>query len=139
MPDYQEERDTPQVIEWLAQKTETERARLVAQGLSPIPMTASNMGLLKGECGSITNRIEFKTNFNFKKVKQILVSDPVKCPCKRGYLHVYLVLATDNLKYPLLLSYLYESDAGNLLNEWLLINGQQHRVHHSIDDYVIVE
>jgi hypothetical protein len=86
----------------------------------------------------LVNRVEVGTAFDFKRVTQILVSEPVACPVKPGYNYVNVVLvvpaASGGVAPVLLMPYLYDTSYGraNNLSEWELINSKMETARHRV-------
>ena len=108
----------------------------------------------------VVNRIEIASGMEFSKIVQIMVSEPLAYPFRDGYSYVHVLCFTSSSNtMALLLPYIYapwlrqqfseESDTTDILaskkqeldsfqnnlQEWLLINEQQHRSRHSIHEY----
>jgi hypothetical protein len=82
----------------------------------------------------IINRVEMDTRFDFEKIQQILLSDPIDCPYKEGYVYINVLLFTDK-PLPIIIPYLYQKDKANKLTEWLLINADGIRVRHHVSGF----
>ena len=84
----------------------------------------------------VWNHVEFKTAFDFSRVKQILLGASTPCPLRRGHSAVLTVLLTDS-PMPMLFAYLYDSAvADNDLRSWVFINSAQERVRFHVDAFV---
>eukprot|EP00741_Cyanophora_paradoxa_P022160 tig00021435_g21392.t1 len=117
---------------WIKDQVDKEQMRVEAQGSRLIPMPVKNMGIVR-EGPRVVNRIEIDTAFDFDKVQQILLSDPIPCPLKPGSNYVHVLLFTEK-PIPLLLPYVYDTKvaSNNPLTDWVFLNKQLKRSHHRI-------
>lgn len=85
---------------------------------------------------TVWNHVEFKTSFDFSRVRQILLGPSVPCLLKPGYKGVLTVLVTDS-PVPMLFAYLYDAAVEeNDLRNWVFINAAQERVRFQVDAFV---
>jgi len=92
------------------------------------------------EDGDVVNRIEVNTGMCFDTIKQIMISEPVSCPHREGFLFVHVVCFTDPSKpMPLLLTYLYDGREENSLQDFVFINNSDQRSWHRISSYSAVD
>nr|KAJ3422854.1 hypothetical protein HK105_005938 [Polyrhizophydium stewartii] len=122
---------------WSANMAAIEASRLRELSVKPLVMQPRNFGLVKDDSHSpplIINRIQ--TNFPFSsRVKQIMVSEPIRYPHKDNFLYVNVLLMTEQTDMPLLIPYLYQGSLDkrrkdvphNDLKEWLIINSNGER------------
>lgn len=80
-----EEDDNPDraAVDWIREQFDQEVARVKGKGQMVIPVPVKNCSVVK-EGKAYINRVECATAFDFSKVKQILLSEPVACPDKDG-------------------------------------------------------
>eukprot|EP00742_Colponemidia_sp_Colp-10_P009554 GILJ01010431.1.p1 GENE.GILJ01010431.1~~GILJ01010431.1.p1 ORF type:complete len:168 (+),score=32.94 GILJ01010431.1:29-532(+) len=131
-PDYD-------VAQWMKEQMAKEIARLKTQGATVIPMTVKNTGVVKGggKKAPLINRVEVDTGFDFDKVKQIMLSDPIPSP-KEGFSYVNVLLFTDK-PVPLILPYLFDSRKNrNSLSEWVFINNKLIQSRHRVNNFSTV-
>jgi hypothetical protein len=81
------------------------------------------------------NHVEFKTAFDFARVKQLLLGPAMACPIKEGHSAVLAVLLTDS-PMPLLFAYIFPENRENTLQNWVFVNSAQDRVRFRIDAFV---
>ncbi|KAL2918855.1 hypothetical protein HK105_201689 [Polyrhizophydium stewartii] len=146
---------------WSANMAAIEASRLRELSVKPLVMQPRNFGLVKDDSHSpplIINRVEasalacvshcrkhgltlgilrqIQTNFPFSsRVKQIMVSEPIRYPHKDNFLYVNVLLMTEQTDMPLLIPYLYQGSLDkrrkdvphNDLKEWLIINSNGER------------
>ncbi|KAL7750561.1 hypothetical protein RI367_003902 [Sorochytrium milnesiophthora] len=158
MPDSEEQDSTAKF--WIAEQVQAEVDRIKAAGSKVLPMSVSNYALVidytRPKQPKAINRVEVQTGYDFNKISQIMVSDPIEYPHRDGYRYVNALLFTDK-PLPMLVPYLYNSeltagpDAGgdastpaarkkpirvkNNLQDWLFINSKGERCRHRIDTY----
>jgi hypothetical protein len=105
----------------------------------PIPLPVKNMAVVR-EDGDVVNRIEVNTGMCFDNIKQILVSEPIPCPHREGFLFVHVVCFTDLSKpMPLLFTYLYDGREENSLQDFVFINNADQRTWHHISSFTAVD
>lgn len=139
------------VAEWMAAQSAAEVERLRDLGQAVLLLRAKNVGVvienvpepdrMAGKMRrDVANRAELDTAFDFDRVAQLMVSDPVPCPVKPGYLFVHVVLAVSSrASPPLLLGYLYDGAIqGNDLRSWLLVNKAGRSSRHRVDEFAEV-
>lgn len=96
------------------------------------------------------NRVECDTAFDFNKVEQILISEPIPCPVKPGFNYVmhfsqynsqvHVILLCKNI--PLIMPYLYNASYnqnGHDLKQWLFINNKLVSSRQTIDVFEDVQ
>ncbi|KAG4088485.1 hypothetical protein H8356DRAFT_1724187 [Neocallimastix lanati (nom. inval.)] len=141
--------------DYLKQKVDNEIQRIKSiSKLSPIPLPVKNTSIVidfpKPKHPIAINRIEVNSGFDFKKIKQIMVSEPEPIDIKPGYSYVHVLLFTDK-PLPIIIPYLYEVNlktvtekdkkevlVKNNLTEWLLINSKGERTRQRVDNYLDV-
>lgn len=127
------------VAAWLQQRVDGEMVRLTAAAQRCIPVPVLAMAVVReteGEEQRVWNHVEFKTAFDFSRVKQILLGDTTPCPLKRSHTCVLTVLVTDS-PLPLLFAYLYDASvAGNDLQNWVFVNTAMDKVKFRVDAFV---
>ncbi|KAI8821626.1 uncharacterized protein EV422DRAFT_424317 [Fimicolochytrium jonesii] len=123
-----------------------EADRLRSAGVKPLELPVKNYGIVRHDDHQppmIINRIEIDTGFDLNRIRQILVSEPVKYSHRSGFHYVNLLLITENPMIPILLPYLYTeavkaTDAKQIKNdlrEWVFINSKGLRARHSVQEY----
>ncbi|KAK5583944.1 hypothetical protein RB653_005550 [Dictyostelium firmibasis] len=122
------------VVVWMKDQLNKEKRRINRMGSKSIPVDVKNAGIIKEENGVILNRLELNTSFDFDKVGQIMVSESIECPVKKGYNYITVLLFANN-PIPLIVPYIYLKDGQNKLTDWLFINNQFSRSRHSINEY----
>jgi hypothetical protein len=129
------------VAKWISIQIEAEIKRLSALSQRCIPVPVLMMAIVReareeppaGE--RVWNHVEFKTSFDFSKVKQILLNDPIPCPCKDHHNLVLLVLITDH-PVPMLAPHIYDARVPNDLNFWVFVNSSSEKVRLQVDGFV---
>jgi len=123
------------VLKWVKEQLNKERKRITTMGSKSIAVDVKNTGIVKEEEPvKIINRLELNTNFNFDRVGQILISDSVEVPMKKGYRYINVLLFANN-PVPLIVPYVYQESTENKLTEWLFINNQFSRSRHTIKEF----
>lgn len=135
----------------MASESAAEVARLKDLGVTVLLLRVKNVGVVienvpepDRKAGKmrrdVANRAEVDTAFDFDRVKQLMVSDPVPCPVKAGYSFVHVVLTVESrTSPPLLLGYLYDGGvAGNDLRSWLFVNKTGRASRHRVDEFAEV-
>jgi hypothetical protein len=119
-----------EIAEWMKKKAETEQKRLEELKAKVIVVGVKNTGTLRKEKG-LFNRLELKTNFDFSKVVDILIS-PTEESIKPGFSYVNVILTT---KSPvcMLLPYLFENNTENNLKHWTFVNNSLNQTSFSIE------
>lgn len=123
------------VKEWALKQLDAEVARVQACGQRILKLTAKNCGIVRPEGGSVFNRVEVDTEFDFDSVKQIMMSDPEACPLqeKQGFCLRFVVLSNGKPTL-LILPYLYDSSvADNSLQDWEFINNKMQSSRHHVN------
>ncbi|OUM63287.1 hypothetical protein PIROE2DRAFT_10185 [Piromyces sp. E2] len=141
--------------DYLKQKVDNEIQRIKSiSKLSPIPIPVKNTSIVidftKPKHPIAINRIEVNSGFDFKKIKQIMVSEPEPIDIKPGYSYVHVLLFTEK-PLPIIIPYLYdvnlkttlENDkkevlVKNNLTEWLLINSKGERTRQRVEAFLEV-
>lgn len=140
-------------VEWIQEQFQQEVARVKATGQMVIPVPVKNCSVVK-EGKAFVNRVECATAFDFSKVKQILLSEPVGCPYKAGesshrapalsltapaagYQYCNVVLVTRK-PIPLLLPYMFEASAKNDRKHWIFVNAKLQRARHKVGTFASV-
>lgn len=139
------------VAEWMATQSAAEVERLKAFGQQVLLLRVKNVGVVienvpepDRKAGKmrrdVANRVEVDTAFDFDRINQLMVSDPVPCPVKSGYCFVHVVLTVDaRAAPPLLLGYLYDGGiAANDLRSWLFVNKVGGSSRHRVDEFSAV-
>ncbi|EGC34112.1 hypothetical protein DICPUDRAFT_12102, partial [Dictyostelium purpureum] len=121
------------VVAWMKEQVNNEKKRIISLGSKSILVDVKNAGIVK-EDNKIINRMELNTSFDFNKVTQIMVSDSIECPMKKGYYYMNVLLFANN-PIPLLVPYIYLKSTENKLNDWLFINNQFQRSQHRINEF----
>lgn len=70
------------------------------------------------------NNKEANTAFDFDKITQLLVSDPIKCVPKDSFYYVNVILLPAKGTVGLILPYVYQKNEKNDLKNWIFINNQ---------------
>eukprot|EP01116_Phalansterium_solitarium_P003797 TRINITY_DN14621_c0_g1_i1.p1 TRINITY_DN14621_c0_g1~~TRINITY_DN14621_c0_g1_i1.p1 ORF type:complete len:149 (+),score=44.27 TRINITY_DN14621_c0_g1_i1:39-485(+) len=123
---------------WMKDQLEQEIARLKGLNQRIIPLPVKNTGIIVQQPQSrkqkvtIVNRVEFGTAFDFRKVQQILLQNPIPCPSKPTYLFQHVVLLSD-APLPMIFGYLYEKNPKNSLEDWRFVNSQGDQCSHHWD------
>lgn len=139
------------VASWMAEESAAEVARLKGLGVVVLLLRVKNVGVVvenipepDRKAGKmrrdVANRAEVDTAFDFDRVKQLMVSEPVPCPVKAGYSFVHVVLTVESrASPPLLLAYLYDTSIpGNDLRSWLFVNKTGRSSRHRVDEFAEV-
>ncbi|TPX35271.1 hypothetical protein SmJEL517_g02216 [Synchytrium microbalum] len=94
---------------WLLKTVNLEVERLRRSGTKPILLSTKNfvMTVEEGTPSRIVNKIELDTGFDFDKITQILVSDPIPYPGDTSWEYANVLLITTNAQFPMILPYLY--------------------------------
>lgn len=131
-----------EVATWMQEQLAAEIARLNEQGARVAPVKVKNTGLVRERRGGrevVFNRIECDTSFDFRKITQLLHSDPVDCPLKPGFKYVNVVCFSRK-PIPLLIPYLYDAAAeGHDLARWLFVNNRLDEARQIIEHFDDVE
>ncbi|KAF2069321.1 hypothetical protein CYY_009358 [Polysphondylium violaceum] len=126
------------VLKWVKDQLNKEKKRITSMGSKSIAVDVKNTGIVKEEEPvRIINRLELNTNFNFDRVGQILISDSVEVPMKKGFRYINVLLFSNN-PVPLIVPYVYQESPENTLTEWLFINNQFARSRHTIKEFSAV-
>eukprot|EP00761_Pharyngomonas_kirbyi_P003338 gb/GECH01003342.1/.p1 GENE.gb/GECH01003342.1/~~gb/GECH01003342.1/.p1 ORF type:complete len:179 (+),score=55.41 gb/GECH01003342.1/:1-537(+) len=128
----EDDRIMRQSVEWMNSQLDNEKQRLQSQGTKVLPAPVKNTGVVK-ESKRVVNRVEFNTAFDFDKIQQILVSDPIPCPMRPNHQYVHVVLITGGM--PLIFPYLFPHDRMNQLTDWVFINNQFKRSRHKVNRF----
>ncbi|KAI8902743.1 hypothetical protein BC833DRAFT_230621 [Globomyces pollinis-pini] len=142
--DFDDEKIGEEGKKWITEKVKLEAERMREYSVVPLIFKVNNFGIVHDDNGSI-NRIEFASNFDFKKILQIMISDPIVFPYRINFLFSTVLLMTEETSMPIIVPYLYQGVLDkkvklnippNNLKEWLLINSKHERARHSIDQFV---
>merc|ERR1711904_608085 len=112
------------LVDWIAQQVGQEVEKLKAQApghkfgpLSVMNATISSQGKTR------IHRVEFGTNFDFSKIKCIMVSEKsIPCPLKKGFDLVFVMLQCDDKPVVLVFGHLRQKGAKKDLRSWVLVN-----------------
>eukprot|EP01133_Synstelium_polycarpum_P013249 gene13249-15569_t len=105
------------VLVWMKEQLNIEIKRIKTQGATCVALEVKNTGTVKDD-GLVINRLEVKTVFDFDNVQNIMVSDSVECPHKKGYHYI--------------------NSKDNKLTDWIFINDELKRSQHKIEAYEVV-
>ncbi|KAG0200793.1 hypothetical protein BGX28_006228 [Mortierella sp. GBA30] len=97
---------------WIRENVDQEVARIRATGTNIEPLAVKNFGIvvdLSRKKASAINRVEIDTNYDFKKIQQIMVSAGVPYPHKENFEYVNVLLFADSTETPMLVPYLYDT------------------------------
>ncbi|TPX42982.1 hypothetical protein SeLEV6574_g05303 [Synchytrium endobioticum] len=104
--------------QWLLITVKAEEQRLRRTGATPLLLTTKNFTMITelGTPSRIVNKVELDTGFDFDKINQILVSDPLPYPHDPEWLYVHVLLITtptsaakpNTTQFPLIMPYLYK-------------------------------
>jgi hypothetical protein len=73
------------VYEWAVEQMKKEKERLKSLGVEPIDLEVIDMSvIMKGKKNQI-NRVIFNSEFDFKKVNNILISKSIPCEHRPGF------------------------------------------------------
>ncbi|KAF9437394.1 hypothetical protein BGZ76_000867, partial [Entomortierella beljakovae] len=149
--DIQVDQETADAKAWIKENVEKEVARIRSTGANIDPVAVKNFGVvvdLSRKKATAINRIEISSDFDFKKIQQIMVSSGIPYPHKENYEYVNVLLFGDGSETPMLAPYLYDTkfktqepveddsneqpsldqrpwiNVKNNLTEWLLVNSQ---------------
>eukprot|EP01132_Coremiostelium_polycephalum_P010398 gene10398-12769_t len=122
-----------QVVSWMKEQLKKEMKRITDMGSRSVEVEVKNTGVIK-EDNKVINRLELKTSFDFDKVVQIMISDSVECPHKKGYFYINVLLFTQK-PIPLIVPYIFKKTKENKLTDWLFINNQFKRSQHKINEF----
>ncbi|KAK2950264.1 putative LIMR family protein [Blattamonas nauphoetae] len=117
---------------WMQDQCKAEQESMKTKGVNLLPLKVRNTSIIKEK--PLVNRIEFNTSFDFTKVTQILVGQPIPCPTKPGFTYINVILFTDILG-PMIFPYLYSDTVKNDLSRWLFVNNQLDRAEHVVDEF----
>ncbi|KAL1936309.1 hypothetical protein VTP01DRAFT_443 [Rhizomucor pusillus] len=98
--------------DWIQEQIDKERNRIRSTGALVIPLKLINCGVVPNfdeRKARAVNRLELDTQFDLKKVQQVMVSPGIPYPHKPGFQYVNLILVTDK-PIPFLAPYLYKLD-----------------------------
>ncbi|KAL6069345.1 hypothetical protein QOT17_007608 [Balamuthia mandrillaris] len=122
------------VGEWMQNLVKEEVKRIKSAGSNAIPVPIKNTALLR-KGNKIINRVEVDTGFDFNKVRQIMLSDPVPCPLKPSFFYVHVLLFTHQ-PIPIILPYLFKKKRKtNNLTDWMFINNKGQSSHHQVQGW----
>lgn len=159
-PLQDEDNPDADAVKWIRAQFDAEVERLKAQGQRVVPLAVKNCSLAR-EGRQMINRVrahralcpvpqfpahgaalapqmELATAFDFRKVKQILVSEPVQCTPKPGFKYVNVVMFTDK-PLPLIVPYIFDSGFKNDLRQWVFINTRMERARHKVGHFSSVD
>ena len=85
MADAKEEEIVQKVYEWAVGLMNKEKERLKPLGVEPIDLEVMDMSVLVEGKKKQINRVIFNSEFDFKKVTNILISQGVPCELRPGY------------------------------------------------------
>ncbi|KAG0257516.1 hypothetical protein BG011_003927 [Mortierella polycephala] len=97
---------------WIKENVDQEVTRIRSTGTNIESLAVKNFGIVvdvSRKKPSAINRIEVDTNFDFKKVQQIMVSPGIPYPHKENFEYVNVLLFTENTEAPMLVPYLYDT------------------------------
>ena len=122
------------VRDWANAQLDEEVNRVTASGAKVIKLFPKNCGVVRPEGEKhCVNRVEFATGLDFDTVEQIMLSDDKSVPEKPGYALRFVVLSTGK-PIMLMFAYIYDTGfAGNLLQDWQLINSKLKSSRHRIE------
>eukprot|EP01080_Neovahlkampfia_damariscottae_P008772 gene8772-720_t len=130
--DKEEDLIEKDIANWMKKKAEKEQKRLEELKAKITIAGVKNTGTITDE-EKIFNRIELKTNFDFSKIVQILVSEVEESP-KKNYFYVNVILLTKS-PVSILVPYLYEKNEKNDLKHWTFVNNSLKQSTFSIDQF----
>eukprot|EP00698_Gefionella_okellyi_P018072 TRINITY_DN5390_c0_g1_i2.p2 TRINITY_DN5390_c0_g1~~TRINITY_DN5390_c0_g1_i2.p2 ORF type:complete len:167 (-),score=33.69 TRINITY_DN5390_c0_g1_i2:49-498(-) len=127
--------ETPEVAvaAWMKEQVEKEIQRFASMGHKSIALPVKNMGIVM-DGQTCVNRVELDTNFDFNKIRQIQIAEPVACPHKDGYNFLFVLLISTS-PIPLVMPYLYQRNRKNKLQHWIFINNKLERSRHKIEGF----
>ena len=122
------------VRDWANAQLDEEVNRVTASGAKVIKLFPKNCGVVRPEGEKhCVNRVEFSTGLDFDTVEQIMLSDDKPVPEKPGFALRFVVLSTGK-PIMLMCAYIYDTGfAGNLLQDWQLINSKLKSSRHRIE------
>lgn len=87
-----------------------EKERLKEHGVDPIDLEVMDMSVIVEGKKKQINRVIFNSEFDFKKVSNILLSKSIPCEFRPGYQYVNVVLyASAVSQLPLIFPYVYKT------------------------------
>eukprot|EP00929_Paragymnodinium_shiwhaense_P084629 TRINITY_DN45267_c0_g2_i1.p1 TRINITY_DN45267_c0_g2~~TRINITY_DN45267_c0_g2_i1.p1 ORF type:complete len:216 (-),score=75.19 TRINITY_DN45267_c0_g2_i1:248-895(-) len=127
-----------QLKAWAGELLAAEIARVEACGQRIQKLAVKNCGIVRPDSGSLINRVEVETEFDFDVVQQIMLSEPSACPldAKKGFYLRFVVLYTGKPTL-LILPYLYDAAVvGTSLQDWEFVNKNMQSSRHHVDSFV---
>lgn len=136
-PPLQQVEVPPALQAWVDAAVAAEVARIQGMGSKclPVPVTACGTATEEGTDGAVTvHVVHADTKFDFAKVKQVMLSEPMAVPEEHGTgLQLLFLVLLAQAPIPLLLPYLHVSSEGDK-SQWRLCNAQGSQVRHSVGD-----
>lgn len=73
--------------DWVQLKVDEEVSRIVGLGQRAIRLSVKNCAIVR-QTKDVVNRVEVDTGFDFDRVNQILLSEPLTCPSELKVCHL---------------------------------------------------
>jgi hypothetical protein len=128
--------------EFIQTELQTEIDRLAKMSVKALALPVQSFGVFleqNHELSIQVNRIHVISSFDFQsRIKQIMVSEPIKYPHKPDFLYVHVLLMTERIELPIILPYIFPGKLnakGNNLKEWLIVNSKGLNSRLSINEY----
>jgi len=126
------------LMQWFHSLVSKEVKRLKEQNINAIPVPVKGMDTIPAG-HVVLNRLEIDTNYDFTKITQIMVSDPIPCPFLPAYQYVHVLLFVNEKTPPIILPFFHQQQKNNQLTDWLFINAKGEQAQHIVKNFYKIE
>jgi len=126
------------LMQWFHSLVSKEVKRLKEQDINAIPVPVKGMDTIPAG-HVVLNRLEIDTNYDFTKITQIMVSDPIPCPFLPAYQYVHVLLFVNEKMPPIILPFFHQQQKNNQLTDWLFINAKGEQAQHIVKNFYKIE